>query len=145
MNIRYWECAEVQPQLQDKAIIYWTTLPKHFYDSCRFINRHTTLGTNISQWIWIATKEVEIRRGLLRPFVVTVLRWHHSYWVFNLKTFPYNKVCSERIGWNQKRIYEALCCDHLKVKSQLLSFQSQNLSLVQSLSDFNLFVRFNIN
>ena len=35
------------------------------------------------------TKEVEIRRGHnTSPFVVTVLRWHHSHWVFNLKTFP---------------------------------------------------------
>ena len=24
----------------------------------------------------------------MRPFVVTILRWHHSDWVFNIKTFP---------------------------------------------------------
>ena len=33
----------------------------------------------------------------------------------------------------RKIAYKALCCDHLKVTSQLVSFQSQNLSLVQSL------------
>ena len=30
----------------------------------------------------------------------------------------------------RKIAYKALCCDHLKVTSQLVSFQSQNLSLV---------------
>ena len=40
------------------------------------------------------------------------------------------KVRLTQRGWNQKRVYEALCCDRLKVTSQLLSFQSQNLSLV---------------
>ena len=30
----------------------------------------------------------------------------------------------------RKIAYKALCCDRLKVTSQLLSFQSQNLSLV---------------
>ena len=33
----------------------------------------------------------------------------------------------------RKIAYKALCCDYLKVTSQLLSFQSQNLSLVLSL------------
>ena len=33
----------------------------------------------------------------------------------------------------RKIAYKALCCDRSKVTSQLVSFQSQNLSLVQSL------------
>ena len=35
--------------------------------------------------------------------------------------------------WNQKTVYEALCCDCSEMTSQLFNFLSQNLSLVQSL------------
>ena len=34
----------------------------------------------------------------------------------------------EQKGWNQMRVHGALCCDRLKVTSQLLSIQSLNLS-----------------
>ena len=39
---------------------------------------------------------------------------------------------SQRL-WNQKTVYEGLCCDCSEMTSQLFNFPSQNLSLVQSL------------
>ena len=52
-------------------------------------------------------KEVEIRRGLMSPFVVTVLMWHHSYLSFQSQNLSLVEfvVCF----WeNQKRNLEFL-------------------------------------
>ena len=43
-------------------------------------------------------QRVGIRREIMRPFVVTVLRWHHGYSIFYLKTFPYYRVCFLVLG-----------------------------------------------
>ena len=41
----------------------------------------------------------------MRPFDVTVVRWHHSsYWVFNLKTFPKYRVCFLVLGKSKREV-----------------------------------------
>ena len=60
------------------------------------------------------------------------MRYHMPYLVDHSK-IPLLWIGIKQRGWNQKRVYEALCCDGSKLASQLLSFQSQNLSLVKSL------------
>ena len=58
------------------------------------IHWNTVLNLRKGPGIFGTHKEVEIRRGLMRTFVVTALICHHRCWVFNLKSFPKCGVCS---------------------------------------------------
>ena len=83
-----------------------------------YINFVVPLQNVKAKWV-IFSSQTGIRLLLIRRYSSEKCQFPYQPLINNSKDVEIRKI-----------VYKALCCDRSKVTSQLVSFQSQNLSLV---------------